>query len=124
MILLLALGLALQADFTDLYRQAYEERRRANHPKTSESAADLALYLANRGNYAEAAPFVPEVLTAPNPDPAVLHNWAVALEDSSPTVAEQFCRRAVALREKALLPADPELATTRLNLAALLLQSS
>ena len=122
--MILLLALALQADFTDLYRQAYEERRRANHPRTSESAADLALYLATRGNYVEAAPFLPDVLTAPNPDPAVLHNWAVALEDSSPALAGQFYRRALALREKSLASADPELATTRLNLAALLLQSS
>ncbi|MBK5291512.1 MAG: tetratricopeptide repeat protein [Acidobacteriia bacterium] len=119
-----AFVLALQADFTNLYRQAYEERLHADHPKTAESAADLALYLVNRGSFTEAAPFLPQVLAAKNPDPAALHNWAVALEDQSPALAERLYRRALALRVSTLPPADPELATTRLNLGALLLSSS
>jgi len=119
--MLLLLALTLQADFTDLYRQAYEERLRANHPKAAESAVDLALYLAGRGNYAEAAPFLPQVLASPNPDAGILHNWGVALEEQSPDAAEKLYRRALEIRSKTLPAADAELATTRLNLAALVL---
>ncbi|MBI3279952.1 MAG: hypothetical protein HYZ57_08945, partial [Acidobacteria bacterium] len=46
---------AAQFDFTALYREALEERIRdlgPEHPKVARSAADLGLYLANRGDRA------------------------------------------------------------------------
>jgi hypothetical protein len=115
-------ALLLQADFTDLYRQAYEERAAslgAKHPKTVESAVDLAQYLAGRAEYTAAAPFLPLVLASPNPDATVLHNWAVAIEQESPREAEQLYHRALAIRAKSD-PSSLDLAMTRLNLAGLL----
>ena len=120
--MILVLALLLQADFTDLFRAAYEERWRAGHPKTAESAVDLALYVARRGDYAQAAPFLDLVLAAPYPDATVLHNWAAGIEQSSPEQAERLYRRALAIREKALPSGDVDLATTRLNLAGLLIE--
>lgn len=117
---MLALLLLLQADFTELYRQAYEERRRAGHPKANDSAVDLALYLAGRGQYAQAAPFAELVLAAREADATILHNWAAAIEDTQPELAERLYRKALAIREKTLPAADLELATSRLNLAGLL----
>jgi tetratricopeptide (TPR) repeat protein len=121
-VIVLLATLLLQADFTELYRQAYEERAAAlgaKHAKTAESAVDLAQYLAGRAEYAAAAPFLPLVLAAPNPDANILHNWAVALEQSSPREAEQLYRRTLAIRAKSS-PASVDLAMTRLNLAGLL----
>lgn len=116
----LALLLMLQADFTELYKKAYEDRLRVNHPKTDESAVDLALYLASRGEYEQAAPFFELVLAAPRADATVLHNWAVWIEQRTPDKAERLYRRALAIREKTLPARDIELATTRVNLAGLL----
>ena len=118
--MILALLLLLQADFTDLFRAAYEERRRAGHPKAAESAVDLALYLAGRGDYAQASPFFDLVMASPAPDATVLHNWAAGIERQSPEQAERLYRRALSIREKKLSIADTELASTRLNLALLL----
>jgi tetratricopeptide (TPR) repeat protein len=112
-----------QPDFSHLYREAYRQRAAINHPKTAESAADLGLYLASRGNYAEAGPLLPHVLSSSAPDAGVLHNWAVHLEEINAGMAEQLYRRALGIRGKALAATDPELATTRLNLANLILQS-
>ena len=114
---------AQQPDFEPLYRQALEQRERAlgkEAAKTVESARDLALYLAGRGEYEKAAPFLPQALaTAGTPAQAtVLHNWAVTL---GPEDAERLYRKALAIRQKSLPPLDVELATTRLNLAELVL---
>jgi len=111
--------LLLQPDFTELYRKAYEDRLRAGHPKTQESAVDLALYLARRGDYEQAAPFLDLALAAPGADATVLHNWAAGIEARAPEKAERLYRRALAIREKTLPAGDLELATTRLNLAGL-----
>jgi len=119
--MILALVLLLQADFTDLFRAAYEERLRAGHPKIAESGVDLALYVARRGDYAQAAPFLALVLASPNPDATILHNWAAAIERQSPEQAERLYQRALSIRKKTLPGGDVELATTRLNLAALLI---
>jgi tetratricopeptide (TPR) repeat protein len=118
--------LAQHPDFEYLYRQALEERRSslgARHPKTVESARDLALYLARRGEYGKAAAYLPQAVaaSATSEDATVLHNWAVALEAGSPGEAESLYRKALAIREKSLPPLDVEMATTRLNLAGLLL---
>lgn len=122
--LTLALLLAQQPDFEPLYRQALEQRR--GTPREVESARDLALYLAQRGEFAKAAPFLRQTLSAPAetlPEAAALHNWAVHLEESDPDSAAALYRRALAVREKLLPPLDAELATTRLNLAALDLET-
>lgn len=123
-----ALALLLQPDFTELYRKAYEDRLRARHPRTEESAVDLALYLVRRGEYEQAAPFFELVLAdgrlrmdAPSADATVLHNWAAGIEQRTPGKAERLYRRALAIREKLLPGGDIELATTRLNLAGLLI---
>lgn len=113
--------LLLQADFTELYRKAYDDRLRARHPQTEESAVDLALYLARRGEYQQAAPFFELVVGAPNADATVLHNWAAGIEERAPEKAERLYRRALAIREKTLPGGDIDLATTRLNLAGLLI---
>lgn len=124
---LLALTLTAQPpDFERLYRQAFEQRERtlgAQAAKTQESAKDLALYLAARGEYAKAAEHAaPAIRLAATPtDAAVLHNWAVAIEDQHPDQAEQMYRRALAIRARALTPLDADLAITRLNLATLLI---
>jgi hypothetical protein len=113
----------VQADFTELYRQAYRERAAAlgeKHAKTIESAVDLAQYLAGRGEYSQAAPFLPLVLASPNPDANILHNWAVAIEQEQAAQAEQLYRRALAIRAKTAGPGNVDLAMTRLNLAGLL----
>jgi hypothetical protein len=121
--MLLLAALLLQADFTDLYRQAYRERASrlgATHPKTVESAVDLAQYLAGRGEFGQAAPFLAQVLASPGADAAILHNWAVAIEAESPREAEQLYRRGLAIRAKSSAPSSVDLAMTRLNLAGLL----
>lgn len=130
-VLSLILTLALQStpsppDFEPLYRQALEQRQRTlgpDAPKTVESARDLALYLASRGDYARATPYLPQVLaTAGTLEAAtVLHNWAVTLEERDPALAERLYRRALGLRARHLPALDVELAVTRLNLAGLLL---
>ncbi len=119
--------LFLQADFTALYQQAYEERLRTlgeNHAKTLESARDLALHLAHRNEFDRAAPWLSRVLQAPSSNhPAAataLHNWAVAVEQQSPEQAERLYRLALSIRVKTLPPLDAELALTRLNLAGML----
>jgi tetratricopeptide (TPR) repeat protein len=118
--MILALALLLQADFTELYRKAYEDRLRAKHPKTEESAVDLALYLAGRGEFGQAAPFFELALASPDADATVLHNWGAGIEQQAPEQAERLYRRALAIREKTLPGGDAELAATRLNLAGLL----
>jgi tetratricopeptide (TPR) repeat protein len=123
--LTLALLLAQQPDFEPLYRQALEQRRGA--PREAESARDLALYLAQRGEFDKAAPYLRQTLAAGSgtlPQAAALHNWAVHLEDSAPDSAAALYLRALSIREKLLPPLDPELATTRLNLAALDLEKA
>ncbi len=118
-----ALAPAQQPDFEPLYRQALEQREQSlgrDAAKTIESARDLGLYLAGRGEYARAKPFLEQALaTADTPAQAtVLHNWAVTLNGGD---AERLYRKALAIREKSLPPLDVELATTRLNLAELVL---
>jgi tetratricopeptide (TPR) repeat protein len=120
---LIALLLAQQPDFEPLYRQALEQRERSlgkDAAKTIESARDLGLYLAGRGEYAKAAPFLEQALVAADtPTQAtVLHNWAVMLSGGD---AERLYRKALAIREKSLPPLDVELAATRLNLADLVM---
>jgi tetratricopeptide (TPR) repeat protein len=112
-------------DFEPLYRQALEQREARlgkSAAKTIESARDLALYLASRGEVARAVPYLPAALAASSTLDAatVLHNWAVAVEDS--TMAEKLYRKALEIRVKALPAGDVDLATTRLNLADLLLR--
>lgn len=124
--MLLELMLLAQApDFEPLFRQALEQRERtlgAQAPKTRESARDLGLYLAGRGEFVKAAPYLDFALTTTAPEAAtVLHNWAVALEADEPAVAERLYRRALEIRTKHLPAMDVELAATRLNLAGLLL---
>ncbi|MEP7365382.1 MAG: tetratricopeptide repeat protein [Acidobacteriota bacterium] len=119
-----AVAVAQQPDFEPLYRQALEEREQSlgkDAAKTIESARDLGLYLASRGEYAKAAAYLePALATADTAAQATaLHNWAVALKGSE---AERLYRKALAIREKALPPLDVELATTRLNLAELVLE--
>ncbi len=114
-----------EAGFESLYRQALEQRERAlgkGAAKTVESARDLALYLAGRGDYASAIRYVePALQTADSVEAAtVLHNWAVTLEDQDGALAERMYRRALGIRVQALPVADVDLATTRLNLAGLL----
>jgi tetratricopeptide (TPR) repeat protein len=118
--------LSQQPDFEPLYRQALEQREQAlgkDAAKTRESARDLGLYLAGRGEYAKAAPYAEQALAlADTPEAAtVLHNWAVALEERDATEAERMYRKTLAIRERTLPTADVELATTRLNLAGLTL---
>lgn len=113
-------------DFSPLYRQALEQRQQTLGPtarQTMESARDLALYLASRGDYAAAAPYLSAALgTSSTPAAAtILHNWAVHLEATDAAVAEQLYRRALAIRARTLPAGDVELAVTRLNLAGLLL---
>ena len=124
MLLVLAL-LAQQPDFEPLFRQALQQRELAlgpQAPKTIASARDLGLYLAGRGETAKAAPYLEAALTANTTAAAtVLHNWAVAVEPNEPTLAERLYRRALAIRRQALPALDIDLATTRLNLAGLLL---
>jgi len=122
--LLIAAALLLpqqaQPDFEDLYAQAYRQRR------TPQSARDLALYLANRGEFAKAAPYLEQTLAASPgdggvPEATALHNWAVAVEESDPESAVRLYREALAIRERELAPLNADLATTRMNLAGLLL---
>lgn len=115
-----------QPDFEPLYRQALEQREQTlgkDAAKTHESARDLALYLAGRGEYTAAAPYIEQALAMANTAEAatVLHNWAVALEERDPAQGERMYRKALGIREKTLPVADVELATTRLNLAGLVL---
>lgn len=111
-----------QSDFESLYRQALEQRETRLGKaslKTIESARDLGLYLAGRGNFVTAGLYLDAALSASNTLEAatVLHNWGVAVED--PAVAEKLYRRALEIRMRALPATDIELATTRLNLAEL-----
>lgn len=124
-LLALALG-GQQPDFEYLYRQALEQREQAlgkDAHKTRESARDLGLYLAGRGEYARAEAYREEAAAlADTPAAAtVLHNWAVWLEERDPAQAEQLYRKVLSIRVKTLPALDVELATTRLNLAALVL---
>jgi len=117
---------AQQPDFEHLYRQALEQREQTlgkDAPKTRQSARDLGLYLAGRGEYARAEPYREAAVDlAETPAAAtVLHNWAVAMEESDASRAESIYRKVLAIRVKALAPLDVELATTRLNLAVLLI---
>lgn len=126
LVLLAASLAAQQPDFEYLYRQALEQREQTlgkDALKTRESARDLGLYLARRGEYARAEAFREDaVALADTPAAAtVLHNWAVALEERDPALAEKIYRKVLSIRVKALPPLDLELATTRLNLAALLI---
>jgi tetratricopeptide (TPR) repeat protein len=115
-----------QPDFEPLYRQALAQRELTlgkDDLKTRQSARDLGLYLASRGDYANAALYMEDALRlADTPsDATALHNWAVAVEDRNAANAERLYRKALAVRERALPPTDVELAATRLNLAALVL---
>ena len=117
---------AKQPDFEPLFRQALEERVRAlgsTAAKTRESARDLSLHLAGRGEYARAGVYVEQALaTSTSAEAAtVLHNWGVAIEPSDAMLAERLYRKALEIRVKRLPAMDVELATTRLNLAGLLL---
>jgi len=126
-VILLAAALAAQQpDFEYLYRQALEQREQTlgkDAAKTRESARDLGLYLAARGEYARAEAYREAAVELADTAAAatVLHNWAVALEERDAGLAEQVYRKALAIRLKALPALDLELATTRLNLAALLI---
>jgi len=111
--LALALLFAQSADFETLYRQFAGPR-------------DLALYLAHRGDFDKAAPYLKQVIETPGgglPEARAMHNWAVALEERSPESAAQLYAKALDIRAKALPPFDPDLATTRLNLAGLNLET-
>lgn len=126
LVLALAAGAcpAQQPDFEPLYRQALEQRERAlgkEAAKTVESARDLGLYLASRGEYASAAPYLEQALAVSDTaaQATVLHNWAVALKGGD---AERLYRKALSIREKSLAASDVELATTRLNLSELVLE--
>lgn len=117
---------AQQPDFEHLYRQALEQRLRtlgSDAAATHESARDFALYLALRGEYARATPYIAQAieLTDTTSGATALHNWAVTLEESDPMLAERMYRKVLEIRVRLLPPLDAELATTRLNLAALLL---
>lgn len=120
-------ALALQTpDFESLYRQALDQRTRQfgeTATKTVESARDLALYLAARGDYARAAPYrEPALALASTVEAAtVLHNWGVAVEGDDSSFAERLYRKALEIRVAQLTSLDVELATTRLNLAGLIL---
>lgn len=123
---LILLLLAQAPDFEPLYRQALEQRERAlgkDAAKTHESARDLGLYLAARGEYARAeAYWEPAVELADSLAGATaLHNWAVAIAEREPARAEKMYRKALELRKGGLASMDAELAATRLNLAELLL---
>jgi tetratricopeptide (TPR) repeat protein len=118
--------LSQQPDFEPLYRQALQQREQAlgkDASKTRESARDLGLYLAGRGEYAKAAPYIEQAVAGADTieGATVLHNWAVSLEERNASDAERMYRKALAIREKALPSDDLELATTRLNLAGLIL---
>ena len=112
-VIILAAAVGLAQDFEYLYRQAYEER------KTPESARDLALYLASRGEFSRAAPHLEAAVELADSEAGAtaLHNWAVALEERQPAVAERMYRKVLRIRVKE----DAEQASTRLNLAALVM---
>lgn len=119
---------AQQPDFEPLYRQALEQREKAlgkEDVKTRESARDLALYLALRADYAKASEYLePAIELADSATGATaLHNWAVSMEERDPALAARMYRKALEIRTKILPAADIELATTRLNLASLLIVS-
>ena len=126
---LIALALAVSAyqhDFEHLYRQALEQRERTlgvRALKTRESARDLGLYLATKGEYAKAGTYADAAieLADSTAGATALHNWAVTLEERDPAVAERMYRKVHEIRVKALPPTDVELATTRLNIATLAL---
>jgi tetratricopeptide (TPR) repeat protein len=118
--------LSQQPDFEPLYRQALQQREQAlgkNAPKTRESARDLALYLAGRGEYGKATLYIEQALAGADTAEAatVLHNWAVSLEESDAKQAERIYRKVLEIRGNTLPVDDVELATTRLNLAGLVL---
>jgi tetratricopeptide (TPR) repeat protein len=118
---------ALQADFEHVYRQALEQRERTlgnDALKTRESARDLALYLAMRGEYEKAASYTEPAIELADTTVAAtaLHNWAVTLEERDAALAERMYRKALSIRAKGLPAMDVELATTRLNLATLLIE--
>lgn len=125
LIVVLAALAGQQPDFELLYRQALEQREQAlgkSALKTRESARDLALYLANRGEYTRAEPYISAALELADSlaHATALHNWAVKVEESDPQLAERMYRKTLAIRAKSLAPLDPDLATTRLNLSLLL----
>ena len=127
MLALILIALSMQRpDFAPLYRQTLEQRERTfggSALKTQQSARDLALYLAGRGEHALATNYVEQTLaTATTAEAAtVLHNWGVAVEATDAVLAERLYRKALEIRAKTLPSLDVELATTRLNLAGLLL---
>lgn len=113
-------------DFESLYRQAFEQRVRQfgeTAAKTAESARDLALYLAARGDFAQADRYrEPALAKASTVEAAiVLHNWGVAVENTDASFAERLYRKALEIRMAKLPALDVELAMTRLNLAGLIL---
>lgn len=128
--LVICVAAALQAaqspDFEPLYRTALNQREKAlgkEAVKTRESARDLALYLAARGEFARAEPYrEPAIELADSVEGATaLHNWAVSLEERDAAGAERMYRKALEIRTRRLQPLDVELATTRLNLATMLI---
>lgn len=126
MALAAALAAAPQPDFEYLYRQALEQRERTlgkDHAKTRESARDLGLYLAARGAYGRAEAYLESAIELADDDRAAtaLHNWAVTVEERDARLAERMYRKALEIRGKTLHSLDVELATTRLNLASLLI---
>ena len=97
--------LSQQPDFEPLYRQALEQREQAlgkDAAKTRESARDLGLYLAGRGEYAKAETYREQALALADTAEAaaVLHNWAVTIEERDSAQAEQMYRKALAIRER------------------------
>lgn len=123
--MLLAAALLFVQDFEPLYRQALEQRELQlgkSAVKTVESARDLGLYLAARGEVVRAAPYLNAVLAVSSTleSATVLHNWGVAVDD--PATAEKLYRKALEIRVKGLTAGDVDLATTRLNLAELLMR--
>jgi tetratricopeptide (TPR) repeat protein len=126
---LIAAALTLVAqhpDFEPLYRQALAHRESTlgkDARKTQESARDLALYLALRGDYKQASPYLePAIeLVDTTAGATALHNWAVSVEERDAPLAERMYRKVLDIRMRMLPALDVELATTRLNLASLLL---
>lgn len=125
LILLTAALHAQQPGFEHLYRKALTQREQTlgrDAAKTRESARDLALYLAGRGEFDKAEAYREEAITLVDSaeGATVLHNWAVSLEDRDVPAAERIYRRVLEIRTRMLHPLDVELAATRLNLASLL----
>lgn len=126
LIVVAAVLTAQQANFEELYREALVQRAQTlgkEALKTRESARDLGLYLAFQGEYGKASEYLePSIDLADSLSGATaLHNWAVSIEETNPALAQRMYRKALEIRAKNLPALDVELATTRLNLATLLI---